>query len=87
MGRGLACIEHRSENMLLNMYNSLNESRNSSLRRAAILKVEEDTQPRLSQISGYLKIKYGFEGIVCPKMLVVAQQEMQYNEIKKRKYH
>lgn len=87
MGRGLACIEHRSENMLLNMYNSLNESRNSSLRRAAILKVEEDTQSHLSQIESYLKIKYGFEGIVSPKMLVVAQQDMLYNEIKKRTNH
>ncbi|EQB60357.1 hypothetical protein NAPIS_ORF02072 [Vairimorpha apis BRL 01] len=87
MGRGLACVEHRSENMLLNMYNSLSAARNSSLRRAAILKVEEDNKSHLSQIVGYLMTKYKLAGIVTPKVLIVAQFEMLNNEIKKRTNH
>ncbi len=57
MGRGLTCIEHRSESMLLCMHQSLTGSRNSSLRRAAILKVEKENHSHLSQIVGYLKPK------------------------------
>ncbi|EQB61450.1 hypothetical protein NAPIS_ORF00970 [Vairimorpha apis BRL 01] len=87
MGRGLACVEHRSERMLLNMYNSIIETKNSSLRRAAILKVEEDNKSHLSQIVGYLGTKYKLTGIVTPKMLVEAQHGMLNNEIKKRTNH
>lgn len=87
MGRGLTCVEHRSECMLLNMFNSLDESRNSSHRRAAILKVEEDTKSHLSQIVGYLRTKYSFEGLVTQKALVESQGALLYSEIKKRTNH
>ncbi len=57
LGRGLVSIEHRRESMLLNMYTSLCGSRNSSLRRAAILKVKNVTKSHLSQILGYLRTR------------------------------
>ena len=72
MGRGLVCVKHRSENMLLNKYNSLSETRNSSLRRVAILKLKEDNKSHLLHIVGYLKTMYELAGIVIPKMLIVA---------------
>ncbi len=87
MGMGLTCIEHRSESMLLCMHQSLTGSRNSSLRRAAILKVEEKNHSHLSQIVGYLKTKYGIEGTVTPKLLIESQRDELYNEIKKRTNH
>ncbi|KAF9748554.1 hypothetical protein NGRA_3491, partial [Nosema granulosis] len=87
LGKGLVSIEHRSESMLLNMYSSLWGSRNSSLRRAAILKVEEETKSHLSQILGYLKTKYGLEGIITQKMLLESQRGKLYNEIKTRTTH
>ena len=82
MGRGLACVEHRSENMLLNMYSSLDESKNSSLKRAAILKVKEDSKSHLSQVVGYLRTKYHLEALVRPKVLCKTQSLSLYNEIK-----
>ncbi|EQB59785.1 hypothetical protein NAPIS_ORF02651 [Vairimorpha apis BRL 01] len=63
MGRGITNIEINSEYMLLTMHKSFNETRNSSLRRAAILKSEEACASHLSLIVSYLKIRYGLKEI------------------------
>ena len=60
MGRGLISIENRSEHMLLGMYNSFSETIHSSPRRAAILKVEEESKSHLYTINNYLKTRYIF---------------------------
>ncbi|EQB60017.1 enzymatic polyprotein endonuclease reverse, partial [Vairimorpha apis BRL 01] len=80
--RGLACVENRSENMLLNKYNSLSEFRNSSLRRAVILKEEENNKSHLSQIIGYLWNKYELSGIVTTRMLIIKKRTNHGNEHK-----
>ncbi|EQB59819.1 hypothetical protein NAPIS_ORF02647 [Vairimorpha apis BRL 01] len=87
MGRGLTSVELRSESMLLNMHQSLYGSSNRSLRRAAILKVEEEISSHLSLIVGYLKVRYCLEGTISSKMLVEAQLNKLYNEIKTRTNH
>ncbi|EQB60316.1 hypothetical protein NAPIS_ORF02093 [Vairimorpha apis BRL 01] len=74
MGRGLVCVKHRSENMLLNKYNSLSKTKNSSLRRVAILKLKEDNKSHLLHIVGYLKTMYELAGIVIPKMLIIKKR-------------
>ena len=51
LGRGLSNIEHKSELMLLELNKSLERSRNVSLRRAAILKVEKDNSTHLALIN------------------------------------
>ncbi|KAM0677692.1 hypothetical protein BDAP_001590 [Binucleata daphniae] len=58
LGRMLINIEHRSEQMLLMLNNTLTTSKFSSIGRAAILKVENDNQTHLSLIPSYLKVKY-----------------------------
>ncbi|EQB60535.1 hypothetical protein NAPIS_ORF01909 [Vairimorpha apis BRL 01] len=87
MGRGLTNIEFKSECMLLTMHRSLNETRNSSLRRAAILKSEEACASHLSLIVSYLKIRYSLEEIPSLKVVVEAQKLKLYNEIQNRSNH
>ncbi|EQB60540.1 hypothetical protein NAPIS_ORF01914 [Vairimorpha apis BRL 01] len=70
MGRGLTNIEFKIECMLLTMHKSFNETGNSSLRRAAILKSEEACASYLSLLVSYLKIRYGLEEITFLKALV-----------------
>ena len=83
LGRGLQSVEHKSEQMLL----QLKTSEHISTRRVTILKVEKDNQTHLSKIDSYLKIKYGMSEDPTPKSLGEAQKESLYNEINKKKLH
>ena len=87
MGRGLHNIEHKSEQMLLQLKSTLVRHQHTSTRRAAILKVEMDNQTHLSKIEDYLKIKYGIGEDLTDKLLGAAQKESLYSEIAKKKLH
>ena len=58
MGRGLNNIEMKSENMLLQLKLTLEEYKNTSTRRSAILTVENNNQTHLSKIIRFLMTKY-----------------------------
>ena len=61
LGRGLCKMVHKSEKMSLQLFNTLNESKNTSLRWAAILNVMIEENKSTALISEYLKIKYNIE--------------------------
>ncbi|TBU12460.1 hypothetical protein CWI38_0748p0020 [Hamiltosporidium tvaerminnensis] len=73
--------------MLLQLLDCLEKSKETSTRRAAILKVENNNKTHLSLIKNFLKIKYGLEEEVTKKKLEEAQLANLYNEIKNRKLH
>ncbi|TBU18230.1 reverse transcriptase, partial [Hamiltosporidium tvaerminnensis] len=58
LGRGLHSVELRSEHMLLQLLDCLEKSKEISTKQAAILKVENNNNPHLAQIKGFLKVKY-----------------------------
>ena len=87
LGRGLHCVEHRSEQMLLQLHNTLDASKEISTRRAAILKVEYDCKTHLSVIVPYLKTKYGMKDILTKKNLEEAQTAALYGDISKKIRH
>ncbi|TBU20279.1 hypothetical protein CWI38_0097p0020 [Hamiltosporidium tvaerminnensis] len=57
------------------------------MRRAAILKVENDNKPHLALIKDFLQVKYGMAEEVTKNKLDEAQLANLYNEIEKRKLH
>ncbi|TBU13384.1 hypothetical protein CWI38_0449p0020 [Hamiltosporidium tvaerminnensis] len=61
LGRGLHSVEFKSEHMLLQLLDCLEKSKETSTRRAAILKVENNNKTHLSLIKNFLKIKTGLE--------------------------
>ncbi|TBU09859.1 hypothetical protein CWI39_0028p0010, partial [Hamiltosporidium magnivora] len=61
LGRGSPSVEFKSEHMLLQLLDSLKKHKDTSTRRAAILKLENNNKTHLSQIKNFLKIKYGLE--------------------------
>ena len=73
LGRGLSNIEHKSENMLLDLKNTLEKSKLISQRRKAILMIECNTKTHLSLIDSYLKTKYSIEGSIAKQELHGAQ--------------
>ena len=81
MGRGLQNVEFKSEQMLFQLYNTLNLHKNTSTRRAAILKVENDCQSHLSQINTYIQAKYNI------KTIVEIQKLYLISEISKKDLH
>ena len=87
MGRGLQNVEHRSENMLLQLRNSLELSKETSSRRAAILKVENEFKTHLSLISSFLATKYSIKEEVTLKNLMEAQINALKSEINSKKSH
>ncbi|TBU01453.1 hypothetical protein CWI39_1384p0010, partial [Hamiltosporidium magnivora] len=86
LGRGLHSVELRSEHMLLQFLDRLEKHKDTSNRRAAILKVENNIT-HLSLIKGFLKVKYRLVEEVTKKSLEEAQLAKLYNEIEKRKLH
>ena len=58
LGRGLDNVELKSENMLIQLYSTLHQHKNTCTRRAAILKVETDNQTHLANIEHFLQLKY-----------------------------
>ncbi|TBU11757.1 reverse transcriptase, partial [Hamiltosporidium tvaerminnensis] len=87
LGRGLHSVEFKSEHMLLQLLDCLEKHKDTSTRRAAILKVENNNKTHLSLIKNFLKIKYGLEEEVTKNKLKEAQLANLYNEIKNRKLH
>ncbi|TBU13029.1 hypothetical protein CWI38_0554p0010 [Hamiltosporidium tvaerminnensis] len=73
--------------MLLQLLDCLEKHKDTSTRRAAILKVGNNNKTHLSLIKNFLKIKYGLEEEVTKKKLEEAQLAKLYNEIEKRKLH
>ena len=87
LGRGLCNIEHKSEHMLLELNKSLERSRNVSLRRAAILKIEKDNSTHLALIKSYLITKYKLDESATPKSLCEAQHKSLFVDIKEKQCH
>ena len=87
MGRGLQNVEHRSEQMLLDLNETLDASKRTSTRRAAILKVEKDSKSHLALINGYLKAKYTIEETVTRQGLCEAQVKSLLTNIKSKQLH
>ena len=87
LGRGLGNAEFKAEQMLLELRKTLEESKNISTRRAAILKVEKDEKSHLSLIQEYLKIKYDLKEDVTQKSLAAAQNARLISEIEKKSNH
>ena len=58
MGRGLKCLSHQSELMLLQLHNTLTDGASISTRRAAILKVEQESKTHMALIREFLQAQY-----------------------------
>lgn len=86
LGRGLHCLEHRSEAMLLNLYLKLKSEEGLGTRRDAVLKVERDKKSHLALILPYLAEKYASADI-NPKELASLQNKILYSEIQKKDIH
>ena len=87
LGRGLCNIEHKSEHMLLELNKSFEKSRNVSLRRAAILKVEKDNSTHLALINSFLIAKYKLQESFTLKILCEAQIKSLIVDIKEKQCH
>ena len=87
MGRGLHNIEFKSGTMLLQLRNTLEDSKLISTRRGAILKTEEKSVTHLATICNYLRSKYAMEETVDVSGLQKAQSDSLYSEIKKKQLH
>ncbi|KAK1347549.1 hypothetical protein LUQ84_003084 [Hamiltosporidium tvaerminnensis] len=73
--------------MLLQLLDCLEKYKDTSTRRVAILKVENDNKIYPSLIKNFIKIKYGLEEEVTKKKLEEAQLANLYNEIENRKLY
>ena len=87
LGRGLANIVQKSERMELQLFNTLDGSKNTSLRRAAILKVMQDENSPTALIIPYLKLRYNIADELTLKTLELAQKNHLYSEIKNKTRH
>ena len=87
LGRGLSSVEFKSEQMLLNLKLNLKVSKNISKRRAAILKVEQESVTHLSVIENFLKAKYNLNSTPTQKSLNEAQKTHLFNDISKKTNH
>ena len=87
LGRGLGNMVHKSERIELQLFNALNEARNTSPRRAAILKVMQDENMSTALIAPYLAARYNIEGEVTLETLEAAQKGFLYSEIKNKTRH
>ena len=87
LGRGLGNLVQKSERMEFQLFETLNSAKDTSLRRAAILKVMQDENSSTAIIVPYLKIKYNIQGEVSLKILEDAQKSFLYSEIKNKTRH
>ena len=87
MGRGLCNVEHRSEQMLLELRNTLVQSKESSTRRAAILKVEVENSTHLATINKFLSIKYSVSEVLTTETLRDVQINALISEINSKNQH
>ena len=86
LGRGLCNIEHKKY-ILIKLNKTLERSRNVSLRRAAILKVEKDNSAHLALIDGYLQAKYKVNESLTSKTLCEAQIKTLIADTKEKQCH
>ena len=87
LGRGLGSVVHKSERMELQLFNTLNDTKNTSLRRAAILKVMQEENTSTALIIPYLKIRYNIDTDISLKILEEVQKNNLYSEIKLKTRH
>lgn len=87
MGRGITIIEFKSERMLLQLWQTLKSSKETSLRRRAILYTENKSNAHLSLISSFLKSKYRTAATLSTDELTVIQSKALYNIIFKKFNH
>ena len=87
LGRGLTNIEHKSEHMLLQLRDTLEKSKNINLRRAAILKIEEENKSHLFLIKKYLMEKYKLDEKLTREDLLEGQKKALITDIKSKECH
>ena len=87
LGRGLCNIVQKSERMELQLFQTLFNSRNTSLRRAAILKVMQEEHSSTAIIIPYLETRYKIQGEINLQTLELAQKNHLYSEIKNKTRH
>jgi hypothetical protein len=87
LGRGLCNIEHKSENMLLELNKALERSKNVSLRRAAILKLDKNNSAHLAFIDNYIQAKYKTVKMIINKNKCKAQTKSLIIDIKEKECH
>ena len=81
LGRGLQNLSHKSEQMLLNLHNTLSESVGVSTRRAAILRVETESKSHMSLIREFLKAQYSTDELITRENLMESQKASLYSKI------
>ena len=87
LGRGLTNTEFKSERMLLQLYNTLDKSKETCLRRRAILYIENKNNSHMSRIALFLKAKYKTNTPPNLDELKVIQSKSLYSEISKKYNH
>lgn len=86
MGRGLHKIEHKSEKMLLQLWETLNKNKNISTRRAAILKVEENNKTHLALIKIFFGANYDLPEVNLENLSKTQVKRLQDDILKKSKH-
>ncbi|KAL6120419.1 hypothetical protein NUSPORA_02857 [Nucleospora cyclopteri] len=88
MGRGLCSVEHKSEQMLLQLRMQLEKDRHTSIRRTTILSVAKKIWTHLALIVPYLSNKYNiYQKDLEITKLINAQKTNLYNKIKQKYLH
>ena len=82
-GRGLHSIVHKSELILLQLYDALKSDGSTSSRRAAILHVEKTSKSDLALIREYLAARYKLPDAtkITRKLIIESQRTSLYSEI------
>ena len=87
LGRGLGNVVHKSEKMEFQLFSMLDKTKNTSLRRAAILAIMKEENSTTSLIIEYLKARYHVEGEMSLEVLETVQKKSLYSEIKMKTRH
>ena len=89
LGRGLHSIAHRSECVLLQLYDTLELNSVVSTRRSAILAVEQRAKTHLALIRSYIALRYNVpdKSQITRDSLIAAQRAALYSEISSKTLH
>nr|XP_013180905.1 unnamed protein product [Papilio xuthus] len=87
LGRGLVNIEHRSEMMLFKLLEDFTKTSLVIRRRAAILKVQGEERTHFWLIQKYCEDKYKTVSKLNVPVLLSAQKQFLYNNIKTKTFH
>lgn len=88
LGRGLCNIVFKSEKIQLALFKTLDDTKHTSLRRAAILKTMQEENNSLAIILEYLAIKYNTKKEeINNKSLEDLQKKSLYSDIKQKSRH